>query len=758
MEKSQRITQQKIYIAAVIVCVVFLLAGVLFLRYAIDENERETREYMQEVAQQSKLAVDKQVQGDFQTLEGIAGIIGSMENPDFEALLPVLNEINQGNAFIRMGFTERNGLTDGVDIDGKLYEDVDLSSKGFVEQAYAGEEVITRTQRAVDGDFWANYYAVPIRHNGEVVKVLCAVNDSSIFSEIMDTSMFGGKGYASIIDKDGAYIIRSNHPSLAADRDALNLFELYPFGEEEQARIKADFDQGKSGFAEYTYRGVRMWASYTPLDVNGWYIFSVVPEAEINETFAMLTWGLVGIIVGAILVFAFLMILIKRTNDQGLNALKKMAFTDQLTGYRNYPKFLIDVRKLLGRKKDKQYSLWYSDLKNFKIVNAMFGYDIGDGVLKFWADLIESDMREGEAFCRVSGDNFVVLREYISREESLRRFSWLCEQLGQFPGTANRGYKLEMCSGIYVIEEHDDQTINDMMDAANVAQKSVKHLSGPQVAFYSAEMREKIVRETELEARMESALENGEFKVYMQPKIDIQHGDIVAGAEALARWISPEDGFLSPAEFIPLFERNGFVIKLDEYMFESVCRMYHERLDSGRVLPVVISVNVSRLCMLQTNFVEKYIAIKNKYRIPDRCIELEFTESLAFDNHDRFRDIVEAFQANGFLCSLDDFGAGHSSLNILKDLPMDVLKIDMLFFREGENANRDREIVKGIVNMAKALCMKTVAEGVESFEQVEFLRKTGCDIVQGYVYSKPLPVEEFDEFVEERQKKEREGK
>ena len=150
--------------------------------------------------------------------------------------------------------------------------------------------------------------------------------------------------------------------------------------------------------------------------------------------------------------------------------------------------------------------------------------------------------------------------------------------------------------------------------------------------------------------------------------------------------------------------------------------------------------------MLQPDFVDRYIGIKNKYRIPDRRIELEFTESIVFDNHDLFQNIVEEFQKNGFLCSLDDFGAGHSSLNILKDLPMDVLKIDMLFFREGKNAHRDRELVKGIVNMAQALRMKTVAEGVEYPEQVEFLRSIGCDMVQGYVFSPPLPIEEFDVF------------
>lgn len=712
---------------------------------------------MQEVAQQSKMAVDKQVQGDFQTLDGIAGIIGSMDDPDFEALLPILGEINRNNTFIRMGFTDRDGITNGVDISGVPYYNVDLQDKDFVDRAYAGEHVITKTQKAEVGDLWVNYCAVPIWHNGEVVKVLCAVNEASILSNIVDTSMFNGKGYASIISDDGTYVIRSTHPSVDQGEDALNIFTVYPFEEDERIRLKADLGQGKSGFIEYTYRGEHLWASYTPLGVNDWFIFSVVPEAEISQTVAVMTWGLIGIIAGAILVFIFLMLLIKHTNDKGMDALKKVAFNDPITGYHNYSKFLIDVRELLRKKNGKQYSLWYSDLKNFKVVNDLFGYDAGDRVLKYWADLIASDMREGEAFCRVTGDNFVVLREYISREESALRFMEICKKLAAYHETADHGYKLELCSGIYVIDGQDGElTVNGMLDRANVAQKSVKNFSGPQYAFYSEKMRDKILRDAVLEARMENALRDGEFKVYMQPKIDIQHGNVAAGAEALVRWISPELGFLPPLEFIPLFERNGFVIKLDEYMLESVCRLYRERLLGGLETPVVISVNVSRLCMLQPDFVNRYIGIKNKYRIPDRRIELEFTESIVFDNHDLFQDIVEEFQKNGFLCSLDDFGAGHSSLNILKDLPMDVLKIDMLFFREGKNAHRDRELVKGIVNMAQALRMKTVAEGVEYPEQVEFLRSIGCDMVQGYVFSPPLPVEDFDGFVEEHREKQQE--
>ena len=239
MGKMQRILQQRIYIIAVIVCAVFLLASVLFLRYAVDENKKETRAYMQEVAQQSKMAVDKQVQGDFQTLDGIAGIIGSMDDPDFEALLPVLDAINRNNTFVRMGFTDRDGITNGVDISGVPYYNVDLQDKDFVDRAYAGENVITKTQKAEIGDFWVNYFAVPIWHNGEVVKVLCAVNEASILSNIVDTSMFNGKGYASIISDDGTYVIRSTHPSVDQGEDALNIFTVYPFEEDERVRLKA---------------------------------------------------------------------------------------------------------------------------------------------------------------------------------------------------------------------------------------------------------------------------------------------------------------------------------------------------------------------------------------------------------------------------------------------------------------------------------------------------------------------------------------
>ncbi len=744
MDRKQIRRQRRIYIAAAMVFIAFLVCSFAFMEYASRENKQETRDYIQEIAQRSKLTIDKQIQGDFQTLTGIAEMIGGMENPDFEALLPTLETINLNNKFIRMGFTDKNGMTMGVDLDGTYYYDVDLSQKGFAQRAFQGENVLTKTQKAEIGDFWVNFYAVPIWQDGEVIKVLCAVNPATEFSEVVDASIFGGKGFTSIIDKEGNFVIRSNHPSV--DKNLFNIFDYYRISEEDMAFLKENLRQGNNGFVKYYYGGENRWVAYAPLEFNDWFVFSVVPEGQVNQNFSMMLWAMTAIVAVAAAIFLFLILLIRRVNNQGIGALKKIAYSDSLTGYRNYAKFLMDAQEMLKHRGDKVYSFWYCDLKGFKYINDLFSYDVGDRVLKYWADMVERHMREGEAFGRVSGDNFVGLCVYESREETQERFDLMAEALASYPETAERGYKIEICAGIYVLDENDGEiSVNDMLDRANVAQKSVKNMNGSRCGFYSSEMRDRIISEAELETKMEAALHNGEFRLYLQAKIDIQHDDMLEGAEALVRWIDPERGMISPAEFIPLFERDGFIIRLDRYMFETVCKEFRKHLDEGTPA-ILISVNVSRLCMMQPDFVDTYVEIKNRYGVPDNCIELEFTESIAFYNHDMFRDVVSKFQQNGFLCSLDDFGAGHSSLNILKNLPVDVLKLDMLFFREDEGEKRGRELIRGIVNMAKALHMKTVAEGVESMEQVEFLREIGCDVVQGYVYARPMPVCEFDKF------------
>ena len=251
-----------------------------------------------------------------------------------------------------------------------------------------------------------------------------------------------------------------------------------------------------------------------------------------------------------------------------------------------------------------------------------------------------------------------------------------------------------------------------------------------------------------MEAQGQQALSEGQFQPYFQPKFDIQHGDCLTGAEVLCRWIHPQKGMIPPGQFIPVFEKSGLIVQLDRYMFEQACSWYRRYLDGGGKR-INLAVNVSRAGLLREDFVDYYVRVKEKYGIPDGLMELEVTESLALGGEELLCQLVCELQARGFTCSLDDFGSGYSSLNLLKNLPIRVLKLDILFFQRSVDKVRERIVVRNIINMARELKIRVIAEGVEETESVEFLRGAGCDIVQGYVFARPMPLAEFEALLAE---------
>lgn len=427
--------------------------------------------------------------------------------------------------------------------------------------------------------------------------------------------------------------------------------------------------------------------------------------------------------------------------------LMSVLYTDVLTKGRNYSKYLVDAQKMIDDNPDKKYAVFYADIQNFKYINDTFGYNVGDHILMFISERLESTLRnKGGIFARISADNFTVTVEYEDKNEFIEIIYSIIDDVCWNDEIQRENYKPEIYVGIFCSGDVDVKyNISEMIDRANMAEKSIKGSFEYHIAFYNEEIRERIIAEKELERRMDSALANGEFIPYFQPKYDVDSGMIV-GAEALVRWDSPT-GFMTPAKFIPLFEQNGFIINLDQYVFETVCKDVRKWLDEGRKV-VPISINVSRLQFYRLDFVKRYTKIKDKYDIPDGILELEFTESIVFENLELLKKIVMSLKKSGFMCSIDDFGSGYSSLNILKNLPMDTLKLDRLFFKNSENLERDKALVASVVTMARALDMKTVAEGIETWAQVSFLKEIGCDIIQGYVYSEPIPKNRFETLVE----------
>ncbi|MEG0321187.1 MAG: EAL domain-containing protein, partial [Oscillospiraceae bacterium] len=287
--------------------------------------------------------------------------------------------------------------------------------------------------------------------------------------------------------------------------------------------------------------------------------------------------------------------------------------------------------------------------------------------------------------------------------------------------------------------------VADMIDRAKLALRESGGNVSTQVQYhlYDERVRRRLLREKKLEDMMGPALENHEFEVYLQPKYRTDF-ETIGGAEALVRWNSATEGMIYPDEFISIFEKNGSITRIDLWVFEQVCKTLRGWLDAGRQ-PMRISVNCSRVHLKMPDFLDKYRIIAERYAVPPELLEIELTENVVFEDVVHLTKIIEDIHKLGFSCSMDDFGSGYSSLNLIQDIPVDVLKLDKIFFRRGtRNLARTESVVGSIVSMARALSMETVAEGVEERRQVDMLKKLGCDYIQGYYFARPMPIHDFE--------------
>ena len=343
-----------------------------------------------------------------------------------------------------------------------------------------------------------------------------------------------------------------------------------------------------------------------------------------------------------------------------------------------------------------------------------------------------------EAMAYHNNAEFGLLVTYANEDQLVQRIEGLKNSLNAVLPNMNLYFGVGVCE-VNSGEKDVEQLYNNALIACDMLGEETEG----KIAYYDIEMNKQKLRERKVEDDMERALLNKEFKVYLQPKI-ITSQVVLAGAEALVRWIHPVDGFIPPNKFIPIFERNGFILKLDDYMLEEIARLQAQWLSQGRKV-VPISVNVSRAHFTREDLAEHICGIVDKYKVPHNVIELEMTESAFFDDKAVLINTVKKLKDYGFIISMDDFGAGYSSLNSLKELNLDVLKIDGDFFRGENMEERGMLIVSEVIDLAKKLNMKIVAEGIESREQVDFLVEQECDLIQGYFFAKPMAIEEFIE-------------
>ena len=432
---------------------------------------------------------------------------------------------------------------------------------------------------------------------------------------------------------------------------------------------------------------------------------------------------------------------IEHSQFQISKELKYRAEFDLLTGIYNKEKMFQATERLLALEKEVQFAFVRLDIEKFQLINSFFGMANGDHVLKYIADMLREYAagRHDIVYGRMEADVFGICMPYEDENQMIQFVSHVREVLNQYP----LEFDIVPTVGIYVIDHNTTSPIH-MYDRANLAAKHCKGNYIYNYAFYTKEMSEEIVKEQRIVNSMKLALEQEQFVLYLQPKYELQR-NIIAGAEILIRWKKPGLGMISPGEFIPVFERNGFISKLDYYVWDKTCQLLRKWIDEAKH-PSPVSVNISRVSLYNSKLVELICELTQKYDIPRSLLQLELTESAYTSNPKAIQDTMDRFQQEGFSILMDDFGSGYSSLNVLKDIAVDILKIDMKFLSDTDKRGRSQNILASVVRMAKWLNMPVVAEGVEREEQVAFLRSIGCEYVQGFYFARPMSIEDYEKI------------
>lgn len=720
------------------VAVVSLLIGIVVYYNSLVINLQDTTcQSLHEVLEQEKSSFARYLNADKESMKGYTKMIVPLLD-DREKLVEFLDEIVKSTDFEYVFLADTDGNT--YNNKGELGY---VGDRDYFNTALTGETVISDPVKSKIRDAHVIAVATPVYQNSEICGVLIGSFNTERLNQLFMAS-FSGYGYTYVATNSGEIIARTNSSyAMATTGDLFELFSKAKFSRHDSYELmRQNLIEGQGGHSQYEYSDKKRLMHYDKLPVNDWNIFAVVsPEGvtatanKILRNAILLTFGLIIIFIG-LLYYNFI------NERRFTREITKMAFVDDVTGYRSFGKFRSDAEKLIleHHNTHMRYMLIKMDIESFRIINEIHSMEIGNQILKEEARVLDQVLDpELDMFGRIHADEFVVFVSFQTLDEAMEKrkefelvFNKCCEKM--------IGQRLVLPQGYYILEK-GETGFNQIYEKANFAHKMAK-ISDSKEQEFDGKMKEQALRKNEIEERMESALLEEEYHMFLQPKYRLSD-EAMVGAEALVRWIPINGPMIYPNEFIPLFEQNGFITKLDMYMFEQACKILHGWLDSG-IEAITISVNFSRLHLSDPDFVEKLIGIADRYQIPHHLLEIELTETAMLDNLEVLEEVLHRLHKVKFTLSMDDFGTGYSSLSLLKDIPVDVIKIDKAFFDQSRDLKRAKTVISSVMDMAQRLDISTVAEGVETQDHIDLLRELGCETVQGYYYAKPMAAEQLE--------------
>ena len=737
-------TKKMIQLVAVVSLVLIVAAGVL-LYFLLQAMNASARQQMTFETEEYKNRLFKQIEADFQNLETLSGFISEEMLEDEDEFAKRLEYSNEQNNFLTMAFfypdgkgtISTRGLGTRMDVS---YKNLNEAAHPVVEKAYEGEKSVSRLFYSESVNRRVFVYGVPVYTGEELAGVLTASDQIDIFTDILDgNTVLGGNGYLHLIGTEGDFLVKSKNAVVKEDLG--NIFEGPYFDDDEKDMLKKEMQNNQRIFSSFRYHGERYQILLDPVGMHGWYLMCVSTLQESNQYSYPMLAVMVAAVACVLLVVVFLLFYGFRLARRSSRRFRYQAYHDSLTGAKNLTYFNRRLSRCL--ESGSAVSVVALNVHQFKFINEIFGREYADRLLIEIKEVLDKNMETGEFFARDRADLYYLCLMEQDREKILGRLQQIMDEIVDISSHHHNNYRILLYCGVVIQEEEKDVTplMTHVMFALTTARGSYEN----NVWFYDSQLHEKEKIENYVETHMHQALRDGEFKMFLQPKTDLKTGRLKS-AEALVRWIREDGSMIYPDQFIPLFENNGFCAKLDLYMVECACLQIREWMDKG-MEPIGISVNQSKLLFYEKDYIEVMTELKERYGIPDQLITLEILEGLATENVEELNRKIGILRGQGFRISLDDFGSGYSSLNVLGNLRIDELKLDRGFLLEASDKRntRFRAVMEEIVQLTKRLRISTVVEGIETASNEQFCCEIGCDQGQGYYYSRPLAQEDFNQ-------------
>ncbi|AJP12729.1 EAL domain-containing protein [Clostridioides difficile] len=726
-----------------LITILFLTSLFLTMGYIYIEDTKhllmsEAKIHIKEVAVQGSQLAQRQIEKDLDVLNIFSNYYAS--NPDIpneEKMKNLLDEM-ENQKFYTMAIVDINGNAENTKGDKFSVKDREFFKNSIKGKKYVSSPYVDEVNKSIK----KIAISVPLLNNDKVVGVLYCTYNINTLMKLINISFYENNSISYVVKNNGTIILHPQGDSLSK-----NIYKLLKQDNDIQEvnRLKKELQENKTGATVLNMLEERRYLGYATMDngnsennyIKDWNLIFSIPETVVFSNSKQIINRAVYAVLSIVLIFIaiiFYIIYIKKSNEKEILSL---AYEDKVTYIGNQNKFYRECSKYLLDKPSLNYIIVYFDINNFKMINDTFGYEFGDNLLITIAKALKEELTEGEVYARLSSDYFAIFCDYKNgRNKIIRKLDNIRSNI---ESNLSIVFEISLCVGIYFVEE-GEVDIQKAVNKANMA-RSVAKGKNINYAIYNEDVRNKLSEESMILDDIKIALVKNQFEVYYQPKFSLVTGEMI-GSEALIRWNHPEHGFISPAVFIPIAEKSKLILKIGRFVFERVCNDLYEWKKQGKKI-VPVSVNLSRVELYQPDIVKFINKTIKMYNLSSDFIEIEITETVAINELNILKNVLNELRTYGFSISMDDFGTGYSSISCLRDMPIDILKLDKSFLGGIEHDERSRNIAKSIVSLAKSLDLVVIIEGVESKEQAELMKQFGCDLVQGFYFARPMPAKNF---------------